>query len=71
VVEIVGSGRGVGIGVMTGIGVMIGLGVTCATGALCERAIPNVVASASNANTKVFIPRFYPVMGGCTLASTK
>lgn len=58
--DIVGNGRGVGIGVIAGIGVAIGLGVTCATGTLCERAIPNVVPSASNANRRIFIPFLYP-----------
>lgn len=58
--DIVGSGRGVGIGVAAGTGVVIGLGVTCATGMLCDRAIPNVVPSASNANRRIFILRLYP-----------
>lgn len=70
----VGSGFGVGIGVIAGIGVMtgagvvegrsvaIGFGVTCATGTLCERAIPNVVPSASNAKRSVFIPLLYPIL---------
>ena len=58
--DIVGSGRGVGIGVSAGIGVVIGLGVTCAMGTPCERAIPNVVPSASNAKRRIFIIVLYP-----------
>ncbi len=61
--DIVGSGRGVGMGVIAGIGVVIGLGVTCATGTLCDRAIPNVAPSASNANRRVFITLLYPNRG--------
>lgn len=62
--EMLGSGAGVGIGVIAGIGVLSGFGVTCATGTLCERAIPNVVPSASNANRRVFIPLLYPILLG-------
>jgi hypothetical protein len=57
---IVGIGDTVGSGAGVGIGVITGLGLASATGAVCERAIPNVVPSASNAKRRIFITLLYP-----------
>ena len=51
-----GSGAGVGIGVMTGSGDTTGLGTRwVGPETPCDRAIPKVAQSASDASKKVFM----------------